>query len=720
MSDSAATKEGPVAKEQCEIIIGSVEDVSSSTCVCQNSTSSVLDIIDLTRVSQATVPDQLPETGGTKETEDESGSREPKRKEEKILKPLLIDKAEEPTEEGDNVFDDSEDDEGDNSSQVSSYFGSGGSEDSSSSVDLARVDVQMKRKLRRMLQNPALDSTDRNQAQRLERQWTSLGWTLRCLERQRHSTLKSDNTKSPIDPSDKKSRQPSNFSVKVLAWADYKKTMGKRVPVDHNAIDVLVQDPEITQTLRSRKKGQAESSIQQCTEPESPEPSRTGPPDVRPTLKKTLPSRIRVNSVPARRILDGLVGDALNFYDAIGFPLVLIRPFKLLVHIEQDIRDRLSKMIEDFRKLNTKEPPLVTEQGPTKMSIRDRPTDHLLFSSSTWEHLTKEEVEEAIRDFRCVTNFIDDYISPLRNYMRDPAHVRFSELWYLFPQGSYVFVSDKSIPHKVWRVVQAVGGRKYLSAPEKTKGNQWEDKYSSFSIGCYYLDFDGQQFVPVFRNFYIDHFPELRPIEAMSIVPLAVAEKQNLINRENLLARGQQFLKCTTPTYMYYEGRSLSQTPEGTHLTKFHADGSDPTRVYSETIESQVMVDFDRALQAMPEWLSFADNVVRAIRPEDAEFSDRWEELCDDDRVWDTAMREEFIEEERAKWKTWRKEGQQPNGDDLLLLPDRVFAFVFRTRSWGKHPFFMSKYRVVVLTISSEFATWPERPRRGASEKGTS
>ncbi|OMP85191.1 hypothetical protein BK809_0000291 [Diplodia seriata] len=42
------------------------------------------------------------------------------------------------------------------------------------------------------------------------------------------------------------------------------------------------------------------------------------------------------------------------------------------------------------------------------------------------------------------------------------------------------------------------------------------------------------------------------------------------------------------------------------------------------------------------------------------------------------------MDEEAAKWDRWDRHGVLPSEDDLLLLPDRVFAFVFRSRSWCK------------------------------------
>ena len=41
------------------------------------------------------------------------------------------------------------------------------------------------------------------------------------------------------------------------------------------------------------------------------------------------------------------------------------------------------------------------------------------------------------------------------------------------------------------------------------------------------------------------------------------------------------------------------------------------------------------------------------------------------------------MDTEKEKWQGWKKLGSHPSGDDLLLLPDRAYAFCFRIRKWG-------------------------------------
>ena len=63
--------------------------------------------------------------------------------------------------------------------------------------------------------------------------------------------------------------------------------------------------------------------------------------------------------------------------------------------------------------------------------------------------------------------------------------------------------------------------------------------------------------------------------------------------------------------------------------------------------------------------------------------TDPFEEKVEQDDVWDRRRRDEFINADELKLYPWPK-GIEPSGDDLLLLPDRVFGFVLRSRKWGK------------------------------------
>ena len=467
-----------------------------------------------------------------------------------------------------------------------------------------------------------------------------------------------------------------------MSWKESMEYKGKPTPIRHYAIDVLTEESTIPRQtgLLSRMRNQTRNlSGNMVSSTYSLPTKQRERPGVYP-----LPERIRINSVATKRILNTICDSLLSFKSD---PLILLTPFHLLVHVEQEIRDRMAELERDL--VGKEAQPIGKDpEGTDGRRIDDstRFPEGLIFSLGTdWSKLTVDESKEAVNDFRCLVSFIDDYINPLRNYLKDPKLVRFQELWYLFPLGSLVYVKEKSVPQKIWRVIQARGGRKYLSEGDKQELG-WEDMYTPFILNCYHLDYDGSKFVRVFHKFEVDKFTELLAVSSLPIVPLFVAKHEQMVDLKSCFTRGEQFLDCTKPSYLHYEGRSLSRTPIGTDIHRPSSDGIGLSRVYSEIIESQVMIDFERALQAMPDW-SPASNEIERISMNKVELENRGGaedyERQDDDSKWTARIEAEFLQKEEKRWQKWDKTDDQPSGDDLLLFPDRVFAFVFRTRSWG-------------------------------------
>ncbi|KAI9692199.1 MAG: hypothetical protein M1822_006429 [Bathelium mastoideum] len=450
-----------------------------------------------------------------------------------------------------------------------------------------------------------------------------------------------------------------------------------------------------------------------------------------------LPERIRVRSIPVRRILAALAGGELDLPSSELCPIVFLRPFKFFVYAEQHIREKLRDLQEihdkklaallELQSMHTNMQTTlgdskdagqhkgatsggteniaekviahssealssndylqaaedgIAEYGPSCFSVDELFTkiDH----DSLWR-LTYSEIRQALNDLRCLVGVIDETVTPLRSHFQQgPKTVFFSDLWYFFEVGSYVFVKDKFIPQKVWQIIQATPGRKLFGPPEGFEGPwcPWRGLTGPIVLECYYLDYDGVKWVPVFKRFHIESFSGSQSTASLSILPLHVAEKEGFVRTDTIKRRGEEFLKSREHRHLYYSGRSLDKTPLGEQMYQPDPLGTGQSRVISEIIESQVVVDFERARQAVPDWAPKSNEMTFHI-PKAAEFDDP-DEIVESDSYWDTKYRDEFLDEAEKKWQTWDKDTstKHPSGDDLLLLPDRIFAFVLRTRSW--------------------------------------
>jgi hypothetical protein len=483
----------------------------------------------------------------------------------------------------------------------------------------------------------------------------------------------------------------------------------------YSAIDVLVEEPTQRRNqplpffARSGAGKAAESAVRQ-----NPIDKQEGP----------LPTRIRINSLPVRQILISLC-DVDWFHFRSPAP-VIIRPFKVLAIYSNEINARLADVERTYTERHNipakfrkaaNEPPknekdhdidrashedetLHQEKDDGSVNIEraaendmskldDRPPaqeppfqgmNH--FEGGNWDALTLSEHKEVLDDFRCLAQFVNETLQPVRTYLQDePTSVNFNDIWHLFTTGSLVYVKDKSTPQKIWRVVQATGGRRYMKEPE-SEIRDWDTKHSPFVVDCYYLDFNGTDFVRVYRQFTIEMFEDFTPIAGLQIMPLAVAERLlSGFNGADFRRQGEQFLTYLTPQYRYYQGTTLTRSPQGDPLFRETEDGR-RHRLFAEKVESQVVIDFERGIQANPEWGPH-ETEHDFGKADPAEYDDI-DEVTEKDSLWDVRVSDEFLRKEEIKRQRWNKSDALPEGDDLLLLPGRMVGYILRTRSWGR------------------------------------
>jgi hypothetical protein len=515
-------------------------------------------------------------------------------------------------------------------------------------------------------------------------------------------------------------RQSAIPEIKLMSWKEWERI---RLETDgytkcRSAIDVLIDE----------YKGLGGSNSSSFLQPKIH--NDTTARESRQSLNRgqaSLPTRIRINSLPAQYLLSSI-------FDIEGgpnrlIPLVFVRPFKVLaLHIEEinAKMDEINLLLTERRKeqelsevtadeaLQPSNDPdgtsghnngprqgdedacsivehakgddisNVEAQSPRRSSFRD---NMFAFTGTNLAEFNLSIIEEAANDFRCVVDFVNETLQPVRSYLRnEPSSVNFNNIWHLFVTGSLVYIKDRSTPQKIWKVIQATGGRRYLDDPG-TGVPDWETKWSPFVVDCYYLDFDGTNFMRVNRQFTIERFNDSMPIAGLQIMPLAVAERLlSDVNRDEFRERGEQFLAFLTPQHRYYQGTTLTQSPCGNTLFTQNKSDYDSHRLFIEQVESHVVVDFARGIQASPDWAP-PSREVDLWKSDSAEFEDeagRIEMIVERDNMWDSRVSEEFSEKEEIKRQRWNKNDEKPEGDDLLLLPGRVFAYILRTRSWGK------------------------------------
>ncbi|KAK1724974.1 uncharacterized protein BDZ83DRAFT_621299 [Colletotrichum acutatum] len=430
---------------------------------------------------------------------------------------------------------------------------------------------------------------------------------------------------------------------------------------------------------------------------------------------KALPPRISIRSLPVRRILSTLTDGSLTS----GANISIFRPYKILQWLEPKIRERLSEIPDLCLKSTDRDKSVEDPNVPTKADVEDengtkkdaKPSmtrearDILIFTPAyDWKYLTHEELREASDDLGILVSFMDKYILPLGNVLQRSVDIRvhYQELWHVFKPGSIIYVKDPAVPQKLWRVVQGKGGQRpqYRQPSTQTThfqlGGAWNDSRPlPFVIECYYIDFDGDQFIRVFKDFKFEMLRDLTSIRSLPIVPLSIAERDGLIDLAGCEVKGQDFISYTKWSYSYYRGQSLIDEPDGTVLRRSEKGAITSVVMIAEAIESPVVVDLHRCLQEVPSWKpgrssrgswGEAETIEEQKAPPKNYLIPPAPPGVDDDRVWDARMAEEVLNytDQSQPVEVYRRE--PPKGDEILLLPNRVFAFVLRTRQWACIP----------------------------------
>ena len=457
-------------------------------------------------------------------------------------------------------------------------------------------------------------------------------------------------------------------------------------------------------------------------EPSISDLSSSGPTSGQPrnedlaTLKKLkgIPERIRINSSWLLRVIDNKLCDrALNC--ATQGVYVLLRPFKLLIYLDSKIRARLAQLEASRMKIiNLSEEEYIEAYRKDPAQDTIQADDDYDFDE---DKLSLSELTTTIMDFRQLVSFMDYTLFLGMKRLADiPDTVRFVDLWFLFPLGSLVYVKDANIPQKIWKVANKTGGRRYLEAPIGVE--DYKPDFRPLILDCYHLDHDGTRFIQVFAQFQITGFEETRAVHDLPIVPFRVAEEKRMVpDKDTLLERSSQFIRCarTKMSHLAYSGRSLHRTPDGRKLAELADEATKNMSCYSERIDSEVIVDFDRALEEVPAWRPNASDDHVFSETYSAETTSNFG--MDIDGKWDAKIRREFLDAEEQKWRAWNTLGIDPTDEsDRLIFPDRIFAFVLKNRRWGR----LSTSLIRNITnkfCCSMLADWPGERWRTATQR---
>lgn len=411
-------------------------------------------------------------------------------------------------------------------------------------------------------------------------------------------------SKEPEQPPESVPPPPSLIlSSCEMTWSEFKSPSARK-----HVIDVLLGDPDVDMR-RTRLPPQPSHGRLRDLSVETVAFQPRLSQDVS-EIRSLLPERIRINSSLVIKILTKITAVPIDVE-----PFVILRPFKLLINYDREIREFLDGLEEKWKGIA----PTHTEasgSNTTKCAHNGNTTANSSrgqggreaemasdsLGSQNVADVTNDgdledledislDSEPALKIFRVLVRFMDQRIDlPIRKLVNDPSpNVYFADLWHLFKPGEEVYwpaARFQGGQSQAFRVIHTSGGRKYLMGVEpdfKDSNEDWgsyHQKISPFTITCVYVDFDGKEFSGVQTSFEIRKYTRTRLITSLFPCPLRYAENAALLKLE-LRERGKRYLELVQEKHNHYTG--LTKEP-------------------MEEIDSQIIVDFATTFQNNATW----------------------------------------------------------------------------------------------------------------------
>lgn len=416
-----------------------------------------------------------------------------------------------------------------------------------------------------------------------------------------------------------------------------------------------------------------EEQLPQTSSTESPMPMQpltrrqTGQMNAGVSVRQT-PERLRIRSIILIGHLENICKENLsNYYmleikDKKASPLVLLRPFKLLVLYEQAIRDSLGDVEETVRQ---------AENSPQDSSDLK---NQGIFWELDFEHKNLEA------DLRLLIQFMDTGLKPtfdLRQAIEDgtATEIEYADLWHLFISEDIV-VEHASKKAQAYRLVNTAGGRDPLIRTLEEEKDR-VPPLNGFTLDCCSLCFDGTNYVPRLQTFCIRKYTGRRRIVDLSVYPLRFDPDFEAMHA-HFLTQGRQYVELTQLPFAHrtFKGHTLDE--------------------HSQTLDAQVIVDVALAINAEPAWrlktkvneddLTKADERETTQPPfcKDGQYR---EGCCGSDVVFSdlSMMCETNSFQQNGRFLSPRT-AEYLDEKDLLLMPNWVHAFVLRVRQWVTIP----------------------------------
>ncbi|KAJ4409142.1 hypothetical protein N0V82_009555 [Gnomoniopsis sp. IMI 355080] len=387
------------------------------------------------------------------------------------------------------------------------------------------------------------------------------------------------------------------------------------------------------------------------------------------TSRGNLPERIRINAQPVLRILRNVCG--ARFHE--GKPVVIFRPYKVLLHHERLIRERVTEAQDSMENSLHAEPAVIQTSQP-----------------SSGNHSSDKQTE--VDQLRSLMSFMDDLSARVAFVQScECSSIRFSDLYLLYQPGDVVISRDY---RQAYRIIKVESERRIEYKNQKVVV---ED--GAFIIHCIYIDFDGERLGPVLRKIFMQPWILTKALLSLEILPLRLAEMHQKDLLSNLSSRGATFVKVAgISEHMHYVGRTLDSNKDvnGTVIIDFQ-EAFRHSEKHDEYNDSETKMGWRPSLE-----VDLKDAHLFALGFDECEESEEtfpsMGDLIYDDSYVDAIRHRDFIWEQVTSSESEPRnsntikvlDAQYMSGikslteAELTIMNHRVFGFIPDLFEWGE------------------------------------
>ena len=318
------------------------------------------------------------------------------------------------------------------------------------------------------------------------------------------------------------------------------------------------------------------------------------------------PERIRINSIlllnSIRDITDCIVSfnqppnsDVAELHDQ-----VILRPFKLLVSSETEIRNGIEKLekmhMHNDNEIKAKASETVKSEDQVVPSepltdslhkVPESPTmDHSvsLKDNKTIDTTTDVPVDgendniKSLKSLRCLEELrvlkeiLDKDLKPtfdLRKQIKDGVarSIAFQDLWHLFPIGGEIVSNDSNGQNQVYRILDVSGGRPFLCERYQAGMDPWDSTSNArdlpkFEILSYFYNSDGKELGACQQLHTIKSYDGNKVITSLPCFPIIYSKNsQGIKPRDFFIERGKRYIELTRKpdiVHKRYDGLTLA------------------------------------------------------------------------------------------------------------------------------------------------------------------